>query len=213
MTGPLTARPLGVPAGVWLMGAAAGLTAVTAVGSLVGWSAANHDIRILRAATTTNADAADELRAGLAEANRRLKAAGELPVPVPAVTVVTGPAGDTGAAGVVGAQGPPGLDGGPGAAGSPGPAGPGGQNGADGAPGAAGLSGIQGLPGIGGDPGPTGIAGPTGPTGAAGTNGVDGQPPTSWTFTIGKTTYLCTHAEKFDPASPTYTCTPDEPAR
>lgn len=96
-----------------------------------------------------------------------------------------------------------------------GPRGSSGPTGSPGSPGATGSSGAQGPP-------PTsdqiadavatycgahnGCQGPTGPTGSTGPTGAAGEPPVSWTFSIGTRGYLCTRSDPFDPSAPTYTC-------
>jgi hypothetical protein len=205
MAGALSARPLGAPLSSWLLVAAAGTVAVTAVGMIGGLVHAQGSIAELRAATRTNESTARQLGAGLAEANRRLEAAGEAPVPVPQVSIVAGPAGAAGLQGPVGAAGlvgPVGASGAPGAVGAPGPAG---QAGTDGSAGADGQPGPAGPVGAQGDPGPAGVQG------QPGTDGAGGEPPLSWAFTVGDTTYTCTRADPFDPAAPTYTCPATDP--
>lgn len=124
-----------------------------------------------------------------------------------------GSRGDPGQA-VVGPEGPPGVPGrdAPTPVPVPGPSGP---------PGAPGVAGVPGpgstIPGPTGPPGrdATGAPGKDGTAGKDGTNGVNGapgQPPTSWTFTSGGTTYTCSRAPGFDPANPQYACTTPSPA-
>lgn len=126
--------------------------------------------------------------------------------------------------------GPPGSRGDPGSSGQPGPAGPEGAPGPSGAPGSPGpvstVPGPTGAPGVRGAdstvsgppgvPGPSGAPGKDGAAGApgvSGQNGAAGQPPVSWTFTSGKTTYTCSRVPNFDPANPQYTCTaPQDPS-
>lgn len=74
--------------------------------------------------------------------------------------------------------------------------------GAQGPPGPAGTPGEPGV-GIEGPPGPTGATGETGATGAP---GADGQPPVSWTWTVGPLTYSCVRSDPFNPGAPTYVC-------
>ncbi|MGV9352271.1 collagen-like protein [Streptomyces misionensis] len=140
-------------------------------------------------------------------------------------TPVGGPPGSRGAPGksVVGPQGPEGEPGSPGPTGPPGPSGsPGktGKAGAEGTPGSSGSpgpTGAVGAPGQQGEAGPQGPAGQPGPAGPAGKDGrdgkdgADGKPPAGWTFTYLGATYTCSPAASFDPSSPRYDCTSDQP--
>ena len=94
----------------------------------------------------------------LAEANRRLEAAGEAPVSVPE-------------------PGEPGSPGEPGVAGDVGPAGPQGPQGEPGKRGPRGFTGLDGesIQGPRGEQGATGPAGPAGPRGEAGPGGQPGK--------------------------------------
>jgi hypothetical protein len=108
------------------------------------------------------------LQAGLDEANTRLEAQGEPPVPVPEVEPDgTQPQiiiGDPGPRGFTGASGPQGRTGPPGEIGPRGPLGPRGPAGADG---------VDGEPGT---PGADGADGADGAPGADGADGADGEP-------------------------------------
>lgn len=134
-------------------------------------------------------------------------------------TPVAGPPGSRGEPGdsVVGPRGPqgdPGEPGSPGPSGSPGKAG---KNGSDGSPGPSGSPGPTGAAGTTGQQGPAGPQGPTGPPGKDGADGkdgkdgADGQPPAGWTFTYHGATYTCSPVSDFDPSSPRYDCTSDQP--
>lgn len=112
------------------------------------------------------------LEAGMEEANARLEAEGEQPVPVPSVApgagpqqpqIILGERGPQGERGPAGVRGPQGRTGPPGETGSPGPVG---EVGAEGAPGAAGPA---------GEVGPQGPAGSEGPAGSPGAPGSDGR--------------------------------------
>lgn len=108
--------------------------------------------------------------AAIHEANRRLRAAGEPPVPVPShpePVVKTGPQGSPGIPGLMGPRGPRGFPGLPGPSGSPGARGANGLNGSPGSPGSPGPS---------GDAGSAGPAGPAGPQGDKGDKGDPGPP-------------------------------------
>lgn len=102
----------------------------------------------------------------LAEANRRLEAAGKSPVPVPAPEPIPGPAGERGERGPAGTS----------IVGPTGPSGPRGVRGRDG-------ESITGPPGQRGEPGPRGedgrvgesIVGPAGPRGEDGTDATPAQ--------------------------------------
>lgn len=118
------------------------------------------------------------LQAGLDEANARLEAEGEQPVPVPSVApgvgpqqpqIILGERGPQGERGLAGVRGPQGRTGPPGEIGPPGPVGQVGPDGAPGEPGPAGEVGPQG------PAGPEGPAGPAGPAGAPGESGSDGR--------------------------------------
>lgn len=117
-----------------------------------------HQSDQIRHEQATNAAQDDSL----AEANRRLIAAGEKPVPTPE----PGPEGQPGQVGPPGPQGP---------AGHPGPPGAKGVTGATGAPGARGPQGLRGEPGATGDPGAVGPQGPGGPAGPPGPQGPKGE--------------------------------------
>jgi hypothetical protein len=101
------------------------------------WSVAEH-----------RADQLDQANRLLVEANRRLRAAGATPVPLPTKGAdgLPGPQGEQGRRGhdgrrgVDGPPGPPGPRGKTGADGVPGPAGPDGQNGPEGQTGATGFA-------------------------------------------------------------------------
>lgn len=126
---------------------------------------------------------------------------------------VTGPSGPSGPPGAQGPSGSPGASASPipgpiGPAGSPGPVST--VPGPSGSPGATGASGAQGAPG------PAGADGKDGAPGKDGTNGRDGAngaPPAGWTYTdpAGQT-YTCSPVAGFDPQSPRYACTADQPA-
>jgi hypothetical protein len=117
------------------------------------------------------------LQAGLDEANTRLEAQGEPPVPVPEVEPDgTQPQiiiGEPGPRGFTGASGPQGRTGPPGEIGPRGPLGPRGPAGADGLDGANGTDGVDGEPGT---PGADGADGADGAPGADGADGADGAP-------------------------------------
>lgn len=115
------------------------------------------------------------LEAGMEEANARLEAEGEQPVPVPSVApgagpqqpqIILGERGPQGERGPAGVRGPQGRTGPPGETGPPGPIGQVGPDGAPGEPGPAGEIGPQG---------PSGPEGPTGPAGVPGESGSDGR--------------------------------------
>ncbi len=126
--------------------------------------------------------------AALAEANRRLRRAGEAPVTTPpSPEVVVGEPGATGATGGRGGRGPAGPTGatgptGPrGATGATGATGPAGERGLTGAVGPTGKAGEPGPPGVDGDDGVDaegfiGPAGPAGPQGERGEQGPRGEP-------------------------------------
>lgn len=131
------------------------------------------------------------LQAGLDEANARLEAEGEQPVPVPSVDpgagpqqppqIIIGEPGPEGDQGPPGVRGPQGRIGPPGEVGPPGPVGP---RGATGEPGAdstvAGPQGPQGEPGQDSTvPGPVGPQGEPGPQGEQGAQGFQGPPGTA----------------------------------
>ena len=113
--------------------------------------------------TTQATNAAQD--SALAEANRRLTAAGEQPVPTPEPGPVGEP-GQVGAQGEIGPRGPQGNSG------TTGPRGPRGAMGRPGVDGVDGRDGIDGAPGAKGD---TGAAGPSGTNGKDGQNGADGK--------------------------------------
>lgn len=119
---------------------------------------------------TRQASEITALQAGLEEANSRLEAQGEPPVPVPEVEqgetpppqIIIGEPGRQGERGPAGVRGPQGRTGPPGEVG---------PSGADGAPGSTGASGADGEPGATGpqgEPGPQGAPGATGATGSTG---------------------------------------------
>lgn len=130
------------------------------------------------------------LEAGMEEANARLEAEGEQPVPVPSVEpggealppqIIIGEPGPEGDQGPPGVRGPQGRIGPPGEVGPPGPVGP---RGATGEPGAdstvAGPQGPQGEPGQDSTvPGPVGPQGEPGPQGEQGAQGFPGPPGTA----------------------------------
>jgi hypothetical protein len=157
-----------------------------AVGTLAG------DVRALR--QQVKAHGGTPVAPDPARAVPSLSARAEVPVPIP------GPAGPSGAPGQSGAPGSPGV---PGVSGAPG------RSGAPGAPGAPGPAGATGPAG---PVGPQGEAGPTGPQGSTGKDGADGHPPAGWTFTYGGVTYTCSPVSDFNPASPRYDCTSDQPS-
>jgi hypothetical protein len=148
-------------------------------------------------------------QAALATANARLLQVGAKPVPTPTSTL--GARGAPGPPGPSGPSGPPGPSGASGSPGARGAHGPSGAPEAAGADGQNGAQGPQGVPGPSGPPGPSGAAGKDGTNGQDGrdgTNGQDGQPPVSWTFTDGVQTWTCTRVDDFDPAAPSYSCSP-----
>lgn len=162
-------------------------------------AAGNNDLRAdlkaeradVRAATAN----AEKLYQQLLEEG--IKPAAEKPAEVEAAP---GQNGETGPRGFTGDQGP---------RGDTGPTGVAGLLGATGGVGSAGLNGSSGADGTAGSTGADGSTGPAGATGSDGTVGAAGQPPMSWTFTTtpgGDQT--CTRTDPFDPASPTYSCTP-----
>jgi hypothetical protein len=141
----------------------------------------------------------------LAEANKRLKQAGEATVPVPTEPkVIIGPQGPIGVQGPAGSQGPQGP---------PGPQGPKGDAGIDGMAGETGPAGPEGASGPAGPQGETGLQGPAGPAGADGKDGV----PFTFTLEVGGKSYTCTvNADRVGiceqtsppPPEPTSTATP-----
>lgn len=179
---------------------------------------ANARISHVQGQVAQNARAADANASALAKANSMLARHGQSTVPAPSVSIVTGPPGATGPQGpegAAGAQGANGSNGSSGPAGAVGPRGPRGDKGENGSPGpsgtagAAGPSGDVGATGPAGAPGSSGAAGKDGKdgaTGPVGPAGIDGQPPTSWTFTYLLITYQCDRTTPFDPKTPTYTC-------
>lgn len=137
-------------------------------------------LAVQRAALNDEQDALlVDLDVRLSEANDRLRAVGEQPVPEPTSTlplVVRTP--QDGQRGAPGPRGRDGLDGQDGATGAPGPAGPAGPRGApgvDGADGDDGATGSSGRTGLRGTPGATGPTGPPGPAGAVGAAGPQGE--------------------------------------
>lgn len=116
------------------------------------------------------------LEAGLDEANDRLEAQGEAPVPVPEVDpsagpeqppqIILGQPGPQGERGPAGVRGPQGRTGPPGEVGPPGPVGPRGPKG---------DAGDAGPIGTAGEPGPMGPQGEQGPQGEPGPQGVHGE--------------------------------------
>jgi len=138
---------------------------------------------------------------------------GEVPVAGPSETItgVQGPQGAPGLPGLNGRNGFPGINGLDGNDGVQGPAGLDGTTGSTGTTGTTGEPGTDGADGTTGAPGANGINGTDGADGAPGANGingVDGEPPSSWSYPNGST---CSRDTPFDPASPTYTCTPPTP--
>lgn len=129
------------------------------------------------------------LQAGLDEANARLEAEGEPPVPVPSVDpganpppqVIIGEPGPEGDQGPAGVRGPQGRTGPPGETGPRGPLGPRGEPGADST--VAGPQGLQGEPGqdstVPGPMGPQGEIGPQGVHGIQGPQGIQGDQGTA----------------------------------
>jgi hypothetical protein len=132
-------------------------------------------------------------------------------VPVPGPTGPAGPQGSPGASGPVGSPGPTGPSGKSGVNGVSvtGPPGANGRQGAPGPTGATGPQGVAGPAGADGAAGPAGVAGADGKdgtNGTDGTNGVDGQPPYSWTYSVGPRDFTCVRTDPFDAAKPTYVC-------
>lgn len=131
------------------------------------------------------------LQAGLDEANSRLEAEGEPPVPVPSVEppanpqqppqIILGERGPDGDQGPAGVRGPQGRTGPPGETGPRGPLGPRGEPGADST--VAGPQGLQGEPGqdstVPGPMGPQGEIGPQGVHGIQGPQGLQGEQGTA----------------------------------
>jgi len=138
----------------------------------------------------TVADQSDQIRetqavnqaqdSALAEANRRLEAAGEQPVATPE----PGPAGEPGQVGPVGPPGPQGVRGPMGARGLQGIRGALGEGGTDGSTGGTGATGPKGAKGETGATGLQGPAGADGADGADGQDGTDGADPWPFTFTF-----------------------------
>lgn len=128
------------------------------------------------------------LEAGMEEANARLEAEGEQPVPVPSVEpggealppqIIIGERGFTGAQGIQGRTGPPGETGPPGRPGKDGMDGRPGADGLDGEPGADGADGTDGKDGADGLPGKDGLDGAPGKDGLPGADGAQGPPGTA----------------------------------
>lgn len=131
------------------------------------------------------------LEAGMEEANSRLQAEGEQPVPVPSVEpggdpqqppqIILGERGPEGDQGPAGVRGPQGRTGPPGETGPRGPLGPRGEPGADST--VAGPQGLQGEPGqdstVPGPMGPQGEIGPQGVHGIQGPQGLQGEQGTA----------------------------------
>ncbi|MFD2421681.1 hypothetical protein [Amycolatopsis pigmentata] len=170
------------------------------------WWGQHQQIAQLRADGNETATQAQQLA-------QQVRSMGGTPVVEPASPGPQGPQGlkgDTGATGASGAQGPAGPPGPQGLTGATGPAGPSGapgvngQNGTDGATGATGPQGPQGA---------TGPQGPAGPQGPPGPQGQAGQPPSGWTTSYPDgSTETCQRAANFDPSSPQYTCTVNNPS-
>lgn len=142
----------------------------------------------------------DTQQAALAEANRRLRRAGEDPVstpeakddPVEKIIPLPGPRGLRGLPGEDGRDGSDGRT----VRGENGSAGSSGADGESGAPGAKGDTGAPGPAGPAGEPGPAGPGGPAGPPGPAGPAGQSAFPFT-FSFTVQQnpaqaTTYTVT---------------------
>jgi hypothetical protein len=188
---------------------AAGLAVVLGVlGLALLWWGQHQQITQLRADGNTTASQAQ----ALAEQVRSL---GGTPVVQPAAPGPQGPQGLPGANGSTGPAGPPGPAGVPGATGPAGPTGPPGVPGADGNDGVNGQDGATGgtgPAGPAGEAGPAGPQGPAGPPGPAGAAGEPGQPPSGWTTTYPNgSTETCSRVANFDPASPQYECTVQDP--
>lgn len=155
-------------------------------------------------------DERDSLAAGVEVLREQVIDLGEEPDAPPAedlvdspvdVQPIPGPQGPEGPRGPVGPEGPPGpigiagLDGKDGAAGISGNTGPVGPPGAEGVEGAAGAA------------GPVGPTGPAGPAGPAGSTGPAGPGPSSFTFSQGPQTWVCTDPD----GDLVYTCEQTEP--